>query len=205
MCGPLPYLSPTLKGLRYAWFFDPESSYAAVAPTARIKHFRSMVAPSDYKQFVAHLPLHQAHLMAYGSSDVHFFVEDVPLLHLTACFGGCREVRTPHGDVESRIGEAALLPPGDREAQGACSTAVLSLRPQEAGKAAAAMAGKRDGGEGSRWGWPRFRPLGWGADTPEARQIHQLVHFVDRCAAVDPILPVGRALAQGKAKAPSTT
>lgn len=191
---PAPQLAPTLTSPTYVWLKDPESTYGAVSQTARIKHFRSLVARNDYFQFVGHLPLHRAHLMAYGSSNVQFFLEDAPMIHLVACFGGSRQVRTPHGEVVSTPGDAALLPPGNREALGESSTAVISLVPQELASAAAAMAGQRDGNIGNGRRWHTFRPLAWGGKSPVARKIHGLVQSIDHCAAVDPALPAKLAL-----------
>lgn len=186
-------LFPTLKSLRYEWFSDPESSYAAVAPAARIQHLRSLT-PGDFVQFVGHLPVHRAHLMAYGSTEVDVSLEDVPQIHLTACLSGIWQERTPYGHVVSRSGGAALLPPGDRQTLGSGNTAVLSLSPLEVGGAAASMAGRRDGGSGDGRGWQTFQPRSWEAGSREARQIHDLVHFIDRCAVVDPSLPAKLAL-----------
>lgn len=193
--APTPLFSPSLRNLPYSWSSDPESGYGAMAPMARIKQFRSLVPRKDFRQFVGHLPLHRAQLMAIGSSAVQFSLEDVPVLLLNVCFFGHRDIHTPHGDVVYRPGGAVLLPAGDRNARGACSTAVVSLRPEEVERAAAAMAGQRaDDNDQQPARWDIFRPLAWGGERAEARQIHALLHYIDRCAAVDPLLPVKLAL-----------
>lgn len=184
---------PVLRSLPHQWFGDPESTYAAVSPTASIKHYRSLVAQRDYYHFVAHLPIQRAHLMGFASSDVEFCVESCAAVHLGVCFAGSRRVHTPFGQVAATTGSAFLLPPGDREAAGASSNAIVTLSPREIGRAASAMAGVCEGpGRGGRR-WQAFKPRVCGAG-PWAQQIHALVHYIDACAAVDPALPTKLAL-----------
>ncbi len=191
--APQDRFSPVLQGLRHEWFAGPEQAYAAVSPTATVKYFRSLAPQRDYFQFVAHLPINNAHLMGYGSSDLQFGVEACPDIHVVICFGGTRCVVMPHGAVACTTGGVLLIPPGERDARGASNNAVFTLKPREIAHAASAMAG----GLGRRWvggrGWPAFQPKAWPQGLT-AQSMHSLVHYIDACARVDPTLPAQLAL-----------
>ncbi|MEB3317608.1 MAG: AraC family transcriptional regulator [Cyanobacteriota bacterium] len=178
---------PPLRSLHHEWFADVEE-FVALKPTAKV--LQNLAAPPDYYQCAGYLPIHRAHLQSFASSALHFRVEAVPSLLLVASFAGSRRVRTPHGELLSLGGGAGLLPTGDRDILGAGSSALISLLPLEVGRAAAAMAGQEWSGNGDGVAGQTFGPLVWPAGSPQAKHIHHLVRYIDRCAAVDPLLPV---------------
>ncbi|MEY4354289.1 MAG: hypothetical protein RLZZ609_2530 [Cyanobacteriota bacterium] len=184
---------PVLASLQYQWFVDPECVGASLRPIGSVKHPRSLVPRGDYHHFVGLLPINGVNLLGFGSSHLQFSKEGCTDIYLSACFAGWRRVNTARGEMTCSKDGFFLLPGGDRDVEGACSNAIFTLRPQAVEDAATAMAGGRQGADGYRRLLHTFNPRAWGAGLL-ARQIHGLFHYIDACAAVDPLLPVRLAL-----------
>jgi AraC-like DNA-binding protein len=154
-----------------------------MAPVARLREFRPLVADRDFYQEIGLLPINQQQLMSYVSAPVHFSYGRMPQVLLVASFAGGRLVRTPAGVVASRAGGGILLPPGSAEVSGSDSAAVIALQPEDLQRVAAAIAAEPD--QPARFRGFSPRELG----GLQARQLHALMRHLDTCVQCHPGLP----------------
>ncbi|QVL54108.1 MAG: helix-turn-helix transcriptional regulator [Cyanobium sp. M30B3] len=175
-------LRPGLPSLEHQLLADAQAAHQLMAAVLPLRQVRPLVAGRDFYQEIGLLHINQVPLLSYASAAAQISTGHTPAVQLVACFAGGRVARTGRGVVTSRAGSGVLLPPGACKVSGSDSCAVMTLRPEDLARTAAAISG-----DGAAEVFHRFAPRELGG--VEARQLHALMQHLDACVASDPALP----------------